>query len=117
MIKLTDTKINKINHGATEVSFNFEDAGLKKNEYKFLKERLNMFKSYVNSEYSIKSEIRYNEFSEILFIRIIIKIPDNLMPKDPVKSTETIMDPIILFQKFYQAQKEIYQRKYLKEYR
>ena len=46
MIKLIDTKINKINK-TTHISLKFKDTHLGKDQYKFLKERLKMFKSYI----------------------------------------------------------------------
>lgn len=111
MIKLIDTKINKINK-TTHISLKFKDTHLGKDQYKFLKERLKMFKSYINSEYSLESQTQYNESSELLLIGITIIIPDHIMTKDPEKSTETIMDPIIIFQKFYEAQNTIFKQKH-----
>jgi hypothetical protein len=111
MIKLIDTKINKINK-TTHISLQFEDTYLSKDQYKFIKERLKMFESYINSEYSLEYQTQYNQSSELLFIGVTIIIPDHLMPKDPEKSTETIMDPIIIFQKFYEAQNTIFKKKH-----
>jgi hypothetical protein len=72
---------------------------------------LKTYHLYLNSEYSIKSKIQYDKISKQLLILINILIPDKLVPTDSGKAEETIMDPVNLFQEFYEVQNEIYQRK------
>lgn len=62
-------------------------------------------------ECTIKSETQYHKSSKLILIELNITIPNQLIPEDPEKSTETLMDPIILFEAFYEAQNEIYKRK------
>ncbi len=88
-----------------------EDPAVQLEQYYFLKDRLTTYKFYINSEYSIKSKINYDESSKLLSIGINIIIPDNCIPDDTKKANEILMDPINTFQIFYDAQNKIYERK------
>jgi hypothetical protein len=112
MLKTNDIQINKIKLEATEISVALEDTGVNPEQYIFLKDRLDSYKFYINSEYSIKSEIQYNESLQLVSIAINIIIPDRYIPNDPIKANEIIMDPVDTFQIFYDTQNEIYDRKY-----
>ena len=110
MIKLIDKKINKIKTSATYISIKFEDTQISKKQYTFLNDRMYRYKFYINNEYTLKSEIEYDESSKLLSIGINVKIPDHFIPKDPEKAKETIVDPIDVFKKFYEAQNEIFKK-------
>ena len=116
MLKINDIQINKINMAASNLSVTFEDSKINSEHYKFLKNRLNTFKFYINSEYSLKSEIQYDESSQLLSIGLNIIIPNQYLPDDPNKTNETLMDPINTFKIFYDAQNEIYKRNHHKNF-
>jgi len=107
MIKLVDVKINKIKNESTLVSIKFEDKDISKKQYKFLKNQLYKFKLYINKEYSMKFDTQYDKLLKLFLIDLNVIIPNYLIPKDPEKSTETIMEPIMVFQLFYEAQNQI----------
>ena len=111
MLKTNDIQIKKINLAASNISVTFEDSKVKIEHYKFLKNRLSTFKFYINSEYSLKSELQYDESSQLLSIGLNIIIPTQYLPDDPNKTNEILMEPINTFQLFYDAQNEIYKRK------
>ena len=110
-IKTNEIRINKLKNTTIKISVLFEDNKINPERYSFLKDSLNTYHLYLNSEYSIKSKIQYDKFSEQLLILINILIPDKLVPSDSGKAKETIMDPVNLFQEFYEVQNEIYKRK------
>ena len=112
MLKTNDIQINKIKLDATNISAIFEDPEVHPEQYTFLKNRLNNYKSYIKSEYSLKTELRYDKSSQILTIGIIINIPNHYIPNDLNKANEILMEPINTFQLFYDAQNEIYKRKH-----
>jgi hypothetical protein len=60
--------------------------------------------------------MEYDESSQLLSIEINIIIPDHHIPKDPEKAKETIMDPIDVFQTFYEVETLIYKRNHEKVY-
>jgi len=114
MLKTNDIQINKIKLEATKISVTLEDPEVNPEQYTFLKDRLDSYKLYINSEYSIKSNVQYEKSSRLLSIDMNIIIPDQYLPADPSKANEIIMDPINTFQIFYDTQNEIYDRKYRK---
>jgi len=101
MLKINDIQINKIKLEARNLLVKLEDNKVHPELYTFFKKRLKTYKFYINREYALKSEMEYEESSQRLSIVINIIIPEYLIPKDPEKATETIMDPI--FQKFYEV--------------
>ncbi len=116
MLKTNNIQIEKIKLAGTNISAILEDPEVQPEKYYFLKDRLTTYKFYINSEYSIKSEINYDESSKLLSIGIDIIIPDHYIPDDTKKANEILMDPINMFQIFYDAQNKIYDRKHLKKY-
>jgi hypothetical protein len=116
MLKTNDIQIEKIKLAETNIFATLEDSEVQPEKYFFLKNRLNTYKFYINSEYSIKSKIEYDESSKLLSIGINIIIPDNYIPEDTKKANEILMDPIDTFQLFYDAQNKIYEKKQLKIY-
>ncbi len=111
MLKTNDIQINNSNLAVSNISVTFEDSIVHIEHYKFLKNRLSTFKFYINSEYTLKSEIQYDESSQLLSIGLNIIIPNQYLPDDPNKTNEILMEPINTFQLFYDAQNEIYKRK------
>jgi hypothetical protein len=114
MLKTNDFQINKINLAASNIQVTFEDSPVHIELYNFLKDKLNNFKYFINTEYSLKSDIQYYETSQFLTIELNIIIPDKYIPKDPDKADEILLEPIDTFQLFYDAQNEIYKKKYRK---
>ena len=112
MLKTNDIQINKIKIEASNISVIFEESKDQPEQYIFVKDSLNKFKLYINSEYSFKSELKYDESSQRLSIGINIIIPDHFIPNDPDKANEILMDPVNTFQIFYDAQNQIYHRKH-----
>jgi hypothetical protein len=69
---------------------------------------------YINNEYSVKLNTQYDETLNQLSILLNIIIPNNLIPEDPDKVQQTMMDPINLFHDLYEAQNEIFKKYYSK---
>jgi hypothetical protein len=115
MLKTNNIEITKIKFDATNVSVTFEEPDVHPDQYYFLKDRLNNYKLYINSEYSFKSELQYDKSSQILSIGIDLIIPEHYVPTDPIIANDILMDPINIFQIFYDAQNEIYKRNNLKK--
>ena len=111
MLKTNDIQINKI-MDAKKISVILEDPIVEFDQYTFLKNRLKDYKLYINSEYSLKSELQYNKSSQLLSIEINIIIPDKFMPKNTTETNNILMEPINTFQLFYDVQNEIYNRKH-----
>ena len=116
MLKTNDIQIEKIKLEETNIYAILEDQEVQPEQYYFLKDRLTTYKFYINSEYSLKSKIEYDEPSKLLSIGINIIIPNQYIPDDTKKANEILMDPINIFQLFYDAQNKIYERKHLKIY-
>lgn len=112
MIKIVDIKINNKNPTTTEIFFKFEDNHIDKDRYLFLKNKLYTFKFYIDNDYTMESELEYDEILEDILIGITIIIPEKLMPIDLEKCTEIIINKINLFRKFYETQNELYYRKH-----
>ena len=114
MLKTSDIQIEKIKLDATNISVTFDDPEVPREKYNFLKDQLSKYKLYINSEYSFKSELQYDKFSQLLSIEINIIIPEQYIPTDATKANEILMDPINTFQIFYDAQNEIYKQRHRK---
>ena len=114
MLKTNNIQITKSKLKETKVSVTFEDPEVQPDQYTFFEKKLKTYKFYINNEYILKSEMEYEESSQQLSIVINIIIPEYLIPKDPKKAKETIMDPIDVFQKFYEVETIIYKRNHQK---
>ena len=114
MIKVSEFDINKIKSLSTEIFVKFEDHGLTKEQYDFLKNRLDKYNLYINAEYSLKYQIQYNKSSKQSLIKMNIIIPNDFIPSDAIKANRILMEPINTFQLFYDAQNDIYKKKYAK---
>ena len=115
MINVSEININKTESVSTEVSFKFEDTGLSQEQYSFLKDRLDKYNLYIDSEYSLKYQIQYNKSSKQSLIRINIIIPNHFIPSDAIEANRILMEPINTFQLFYDAQNNIYKKKYARK--
>ena len=62
----------------------------------------------------MKFDSYYDESLKLFLIDLNIIIPYFLIPKDPEKSTDLIMEPIMVFQLFYEAQNQIFKKNYRK---
>ena len=82
--------------------FTFEDTGVTKKQYSFLKNRLTQYNWYIDDDYSMLAETLFEESSEILLIAMVIVIPDRLMPKNNDVLTQMITEHINRFPKFYE---------------
>ena len=114
MLKTSDIQIEKNKLAATKISAKFEDQEVHPEQYTFLKDQLSKYKLYINSEYSLKSELQYDYTSQLLSININIIIQDKYLPKDPNKANELLIEPVNTFQIFYDAQNEIYKQRHRK---
>ncbi|MGB7970178.1 MAG: hypothetical protein WCF28_11475 [Methanobacterium sp.] len=114
MLKTNNIQIEKIKLESTNINVALEDSEVQPEQYYFLKDRLTTYKFYINSAYSLKSKIEYDELSKLLLIGINIIIPDHYIPNDTKKANEILMEPINTFQLFYDAQNKIYEKKHLK---
>jgi hypothetical protein len=82
--------------------FTFEDKGVSKKQYSFLKKRLDQYNWYIDDDYSMISKTLYNESSEVLLVAMVIVIPDRLMPENNDVLTQIITENITRFPKFYE---------------
>jgi hypothetical protein len=96
--------MNKIKPSSTEFLLKFDDIEVSKEKCKFLKPRLDNFNLYIGREYSIRSDLQYNKFLELLSIGIAILTPKHLIPKDVETAIGIFMDHMGTFQNFYEAQ-------------
>ncbi len=102
ILQFVKSEINKIKPFSTDIIFTFEDTGVSKKQYSFLKNRLDQYNWYIDDDYSMISETMLEESSEILLIAIVIVIPDRLMPKNNDDLTQIITEHINRFPKFYE---------------
>ena len=113
MLKTIDTKIQRINATTTEIILKFEDTGLKLEQYTYLKDRLDSFKLYLNTEYLLKSKNTYDQNSGQFLLELTILIPDHLMPLE-FKAIDVSNEITDLYKIFYDAQNQIYKKNYQK---
>lgn len=115
MINVSEININMTESVSTEVFFKFEDNGLSQEQYSFLKNRLDKYILYINSEYSLKYWIQYDKSSKQSLIKINIIIPNHFIPSDVIEANRILMEPINTFQLFYYALNNIYKKKYARK--
>jgi hypothetical protein len=112
LIKLNDLKIRKTEQNNTDIFFKFEDPEVTIEQFHFLYDRLENYGKYINKEYSMELELEHQYPIEMLIIKLLVKIPENLMTEDLSEYTEIIMDQINIFRNFYDSQNIIYKNKY-----
>jgi hypothetical protein len=94
--------LDKTKPFASDILLNFEDSGVNEAQYAFTKARLENYNLYIDREYSMTYDTQYDESNELFSMRIIITIPDRLIPKDQDKFTQLCMVLIDGFKKFYE---------------
>ena len=92
----------------TDILFKFEDIGINKDFYVFIKDKLANFKVEINNNYSITViDSEYDESKKLLLIEFILSIPDIYKPLD--KNLEQIInDKTYKFTKFYDRHIELF---------
>jgi hypothetical protein len=102
MLKFNECEIKVNKPFATDMVIKFVDTGVNIEQYRFISNRLNNQNLYLDNEYSMTSEIEYNESLQTLSIEVTIIIPNRIMPKDTDKTKELFIIHINRFQKFYE---------------
>jgi hypothetical protein len=110
MIKFIKVKIIKTKPGKTDILLKFEDREISQEQFRFLKDKLDNFKLYLDPENLLKSETEYDEISKKLFIAMTLRTPDSFIPRDIENVAEKFMDIMNTFQNFYEAQIEIFNK-------
>jgi hypothetical protein len=94
----------------TDIILRFEDTGINKEQYAFLKDRLENFRLIIDGEYSITPDTRYDESKKNLFIEIILSISDILKPKD-FQLEQIVNDHSYRFIRFYERNIQLFNSK------
>ncbi|MBZ2166187.1 hypothetical protein [Methanobacterium spitsbergense] len=102
MLKFDEYEIKVNKPFATDMVIKFVDNGVNREQYRFISNRLHNQNLYLDNEYSMTSEIEYNESLQTLSIEVTIIIPNRIMPKDADKTKEIFIIHINRFQKFYE---------------
>jgi hypothetical protein len=102
MLKFNECEIKVNKPFTTDMVIKFVDNGVNKEQYRFISNRLNNHNLYLDNEYSMTSEIEYNESLQTLSIEVTISIPNRIMPKDADKTKELFIIHMNRFQKFYE---------------
>jgi hypothetical protein len=105
MLQVITTNFQKINEDSTNVLLLFQDDTVNREQYNYLKDILDNFKSSLSAEYLLNSQVRYDRCSGHLVIELIITISNHLMPKDLERDIFN-QDIIKKFTKFYESQLE-----------
>ncbi len=96
-------ELGKTKTVATDFQLKFNESKINKAQYSTVKEKLNNYNQYMNKEYKITYDTQYNEMKQILDIRLIITIPNHIIPYDDEKLVELWMDLVKGFLKFYET--------------
>jgi hypothetical protein len=102
MLQVITTNFQKINEDTTNLLLLFQDDTVNREQYNYLKDILDNFKSSLSAEYSFNSQVRYDRCSGHLVIELIITISNHLMPKKLERDVFT-KDIIEKFKKFYES--------------
>jgi hypothetical protein len=95
----------------TGVLLKFEDVGINKDFYDFIKDRLDNFKLEINKNYSITTiDSEYDKSEKILLIKIILSIPDVHIHLDN-NLEQIINDKTYKFASFYDRYLELFNSK------
>jgi hypothetical protein len=86
---------------STDILLKFEDRGINKEQYSFVKDRLDNFKLILDSEYSITIDSNHDESKNILLIELILSISDLLKHKD-IQLEQVINEHSYRFVNFYE---------------
>ena len=95
----------------TDILLKFEDIGINKDYYTFIKDKLDNFKLEINHNYSITViDSKYDESKKLLLIEFILTIPDHHKPTD-VDLEQIINDKSYKFSNFYERNIQLYKTK------
>ena len=94
----------------TDILLRFSDTGLNKEKYASISEFLEYFKLNMNSECSLTLDTKYDEYKELLLIRLILSIPDIHKPDD--MNLEQIINHLFYkFTNFYEKNNKLIKSK------
>lgn len=68
--------LDKMKPLATDIALIFEDTEVNKEDYEFLKAKLEDYNLEIDSELEITFDMEYDEYSKRLIIGVILAIPD-----------------------------------------
>jgi hypothetical protein len=92
----------------TELLLKFEDIGINKDFYAFIKDKLDNFKLEINHKYSITTiDSKYDESKKLLLVGFILSIPDHHKPLD-VDLEQIINDKSYKFSNFYEKNIQLF---------
>lgn len=94
----------------TDILLKFEDIGINRDQYIFMKDRLDNFNLILDKEYSATLDSEYDEFKNFLLIEILLSISDLLAPKD-VQLEQIVNDHSYRFIKFYERNIKLFNSK------
>lgn len=94
----------------TDILLRFEDKGITKDFYDFIKDRLDNFNLLLDNEYSTIIESQYDESKDMVTIEIILTISYLLKPKN-VHVEQIINDHSYRFIKFYERNNQLFNSK------
>lgn len=92
--------INKT-HLTTDILIKFEDKGINKDQYDFIKDRLQYFKLNINIKYPITLDFECDYSKKILFIQIFLSLSD---PISSLKLEQMINHISYKFIEFYERE-------------
>jgi hypothetical protein len=113
LIKLNDLQIRKTEQNITDIFFKFEDTKITPEQHKFLKNRLENYRHFINEDYSMELSLEHLYHLETLIINLTLAIPDHIMTNDIGEYTEMVMDQINTFRNFYNAQNIFFEKENL----
>jgi hypothetical protein len=91
----------------TDILLRFEDKGINKEKYTFIKERIDNYSLIANRKYRITVNSKYDESNKILSIGLIISIPDKRESKN-LYLEQIINDHSYNFIKFYERNNKLF---------
>jgi hypothetical protein len=94
----------------TDILIKFEDKKVTKEYYTFIKERFDNYGSNISSKFTLTLNLEYDEIKQILFIGLIISIPDIRNPKN-VLLEQIINEQSYRFIDFYERNFKLFKNK------
>ena len=108
MIRTTHYELLYKSKETTNILIKFEDRDVNKDFYNFIKDRLKNFQVKINNKYPINIDSECDYFEKVLFIQIILSIPD--IPN--TLNLEQIINHIsYTFTLFYEREIQIFKNK------
>lgn len=95
------------NIASKDIKIKYKDTKLTKEQYDYLKDRLNLYMFTTNDEeYPMIPLAKYNEYYESLTINLVISAHSKFNFDDPDELNRILETHITGFQEFYEKQKE-----------